>query len=52
MTHGPDDRAAELARRNAATQYRPLADESENASGDGIVYADESEWMDEYDQED
>jgi len=42
----PDDRAAELAARNATTQYRWLTDESEDASGDGIVYADESEYMD------
>lgn len=26
-----------------------MTDESESASGDDIVYADESEWMDDYD---
>jgi hypothetical protein len=41
-----DDRARELAARNTTTQYRPLTDESEDVSGDNIVYADESEWAD------
>ncbi len=48
----PDDYAAELAQRYATDQYRPFTDTSESDSGDGIVYADESEWMDGYDDED
>ncbi len=47
----PDEYADEIARRNATNQYRPYTDESEDASGDGIVYADESEWADEYDED-
>lgn len=45
MTYGPDDYAAELAARDATTQYRPFLDESEDVSGDGVVYADESEYI-------
>lgn len=47
----PDDYAAELASRDATDQYRPYTDTSEADSGDNIVYADESEWMDGYDDE-
>jgi hypothetical protein len=36
---------------NATTQYRPLTDESEDASGDNIIYADESEWADGYEDD-
>ena len=44
----PDDRAAEVARRDAGPDrtYRAFRDESEAASGDNITLADESEWMD------
>lgn len=35
---------------DASTTYRPFTDESEAASGDEIVYADESEYID--DEED
>ncbi len=52
MTYGPDAYAAELARRDATSQYRPFTDESEAASGDAVIYADESEWMDECPGED
>jgi hypothetical protein len=52
VTYGsPDDMARERAARNATTQYRPLTDESEAVSGDGIVYADESEYIDNEDDE-
>lgn len=44
----PDEFAAELKARNATDQYRPYTDTSESDSGDGIVYADESEYMDGY----
>lgn len=43
----PDDLHREQVQRDATSQYRWLTDESEEASGDGIVYADESEYMDE-----
>lgn len=33
------------------TQYRWITDESEDASGDNIVYADESEYMDVNDED-
>lgn len=36
---------------DAEHEYRWMTDESEAASGDEIVYADESEWMDEYDED-
>lgn len=50
MNRSPDEYAAELAARDITPDqtYRAFTDESEAASGDGIVYADESEWADEY----
>jgi len=45
MISGPDDTARERTARDATTQYRLFTDESEYVSGDGIVYADEAEYI-------
>lgn len=39
-------RLERLEGMDAEHEYRWMTDESEDASGDCIIYADESEWMD------